>query len=144
MNAEMQFLTYAADIFKDSDFIKKEMTKKFVITDRYILSTMAYQSARGFPEEKAISFFNLFDFPKPDFIILLITTTDESMKRKINEHGKLDRHEKDKELLEIVTENYLRYSKEKYFSKNWIIINTSGKIEETKPKVIKILNSILD
>jgi len=144
LSTEMQFLTYATDILKDLDTIKQERINGYVVSDRYFISTMAYQCARGFPEEKALAFFELFNYPKPDLIILLLINVDESMRRKMNEHGKLDRHEKDRELLTKVNENYMRYSREKYFSEHWTIIDTSDSIEEVSYTLVNILDSLLE
>jgi dTMP kinase len=144
LSTETQFLTYATDIFKDTNSIKKEINEKYVIADRYVISTMAYQCARNFSEKTALDFFKILNFPKPDYIILLLTSIDESMRRKIGEHGKLDRHEKDRDLLEKVTNNYLKYAKEKYFSDKWIIINANADLEHVEKEIVGFLNSILD
>ncbi|MHA1754887.1 MAG: dTMP kinase [Candidatus Odinarchaeia archaeon] len=143
MDVETQFLTYATDIYKDVKKIREASIDKVVITDRYIFSTMAYQCSKGMSEDKAFNFFKLFNFPVPNWVILLITTSEISMKRKFNEHGKLDRHERDKKFLEKVMDRYLTYAKNNYFNSKWITINTSVSLKETKLKIKEILDRII-
>ena len=144
LDTDIQFLTYSTDILKDANNIRRDLNDKIVITDRYILSTMAYQCSKGFPVEKALSFYSLFDFPKPDYVILLLTSSEISRSRKLSENGVLDRHERDISLLESVSDNYIRFSREKYICDKWLLVDTSGEIERTRKIVEKFINLILN
>ncbi|MHA1237967.1 MAG: dTMP kinase [Candidatus Odinarchaeia archaeon] len=144
LTPEIQFLTFATDIAKDIPQIKKKLAEScFVVTDRYILSTIAYQWARGFPLEKAEKFISLFDYPKPDITILLIIPPDESLRRKIREHGKLDRHEEDILFLKEVNNKYLKLQSSNVFSSRWAVVDTSHPIEIVKEKIKDIIKSLL-
>lgn len=143
LDVEVQFLTYSTDILKDASNIRRDLEDKVVLTDRYILSTMAYQCSKGFPVEKALSFYKLFNFPIPDYVILLLTSSEISKSRKLSENKVLDRHEKDDGLLKKVSDNYIRFSREKYICDKWFLVDTSGEIENTKKTIENILNLIL-
>ncbi len=143
LNVDIQFLTYSTDILKDADNIRRDLQDKIVLTDRYILSTMAYQCSKGFPVEKALSFYKIFNFPLPDYVILLLTSSEISKSRKLSENKILDRHEKDSDLLKKVSDNYIRFSREKYICERWFLVDTSRELEATKKDMENILNLIL-
>ncbi|MEM2282373.1 MAG: dTMP kinase [Candidatus Hadarchaeales archaeon] len=77
---------------------------KIVICERYIHSSLAYQPARGVPEE-VVRELNKH-FQRPDLVILLDIPVEVAMKRMRGK--KLDRFEADREFQERVRENYLR------------------------------------
>ena len=104
---------------------------------------MAYQCSKGFPVEKALRFYDIFEYPKPDYIVLLVASSEISRKRKVSEHGKLDRHEIDGGYLDKVLDHYLLFSREKYISDKWVVIDTSGDMEETGRRIETFLNSII-
>jgi dTMP kinase len=81
---------------------------KIVVCDRYIHSSLAYQPARGVPEQ-AVRELNRH-FPKPDLAILLDVSTEVAAKRA--EGKTLDAFERDRQLQGRVRENYLRIFRE--------------------------------
>ena len=140
MSTEVQFLTFATDIIKDISRIREELQAgRSVITDRYIISTVAYQCAKGFPMEIAQRFVKLFDVPKPDITILLVISAEESARRKKSERGRLDRHEENISYLSTVNRYYRELYDQGFLSKKWVIIDSSGSKEKTKNDVQQTL-----
>lgn len=83
---------------------------KIVIMDRYYLSNVAYQSARGI-ETKRIKELNEKIAPKPDLVILLDVDPEIGIKR-IKKRGELSPFE-DIEYLKKVREKYLELADER-------------------------------
>ncbi|MFX1362214.1 MAG: dTMP kinase [Promethearchaeota archaeon] len=140
LSTEVQFLTFATDIIKDISRIREELRAgRSVVTDRYIISTVAYQCAKGFPMEIAKRFVELFEVPKPDITILLVISAEESAQRKKSESGMLDRHEENIAYLNTVNRYYRELYDQSFFSKKWVIIDSSGPKEKTKKDVQQTL-----
>ncbi|MFH0956324.1 MAG: dTMP kinase [Candidatus Aenigmatarchaeota archaeon] len=141
LSAQVQFLLYALDMVKDREKIERMLSEgKTVICDRYFTSTIAYQGIRGFPQDKAMRFAEDFGLPKPDIVFFLRITPEESMKRKMGEHGKLDRNEEDKALLSAVNASYGRMASENVFGK-WFIIDGGKPKDEVHAEVRNVLKS---
>ncbi len=82
--------------------IKPNLEKgKIVITDRYYLSSVAYQSVRGL-DPKAILAANLAFAPRPDLVILLDLSVEEGLDRIVNSRGEpLTEFERKKSLARV-------------------------------------------
>jgi len=133
------FLLFALDVLKSVPMIKKGLEEnKLVVADRYITSTIAYQCANGFSFESALNFTKSHDYPKPDAIIFIDIKPETSMKRKLKEHGKLDRHEKDLKFLKKVRNFYLKEIKENILGK-WFIVDGERSIEEVHEDIVRII-----
>lgn len=115
-----------------------------VITDRYSLSTLAYQQTQG------VSLNELLEMHKgiiiPDIIFLIDVSSDIVMKRMMKDKARKSKQmfEKDKEFIEKLRTNFLDLKKLK--GHNIIIIDGSKKPEEIfekqiKPAFDKIYNS---
>jgi len=142
LSAEMQFVLYAGDMVKDKEKIQAWLSDgKTVICDRYFLSTIVYQGIKGFPLEKALRFAEDFGIPKPDIVFLLRITPEESARRKMQENGKLDRHEADMAFLRSVNSSYEQMAKDNVFGK-WFIVDGSKSREEIVEAVLKITERI--
>ena len=142
LSAEMQFMLYAGDMVKDKERIRAWLDQgKVVISDRYFNSTIVYQGLRGFKLEKALRFAGDFGIPKPDVVILLKISPQESARRKMGENGKLDRHEEDIKFLERVNHSYQKMALDNVFGK-WFIIDGEKPKEEVHREVLNILKSI--
>ena len=143
LSAQAQFLLYALDMVKDREKIDRMLSGgKTVICDRYFPSTIAYQGIRGFPEGKALRFAEDFGLPKPDIVFLLSITPEESMRRKMGEHGKLDRNEADKPLLSAVSASYGRMAGDNVFGR-WFVIDGSRKKDEVHAEVLNVLSRVM-
>jgi dTMP kinase len=119
---------------------------KLVISDRYLLSTIAFSVGRDLDAEKleSIKKANTI-FPYPDIIFVLNIGQKEAVER-INQRSKeqnrnKDMHEKDIQFLLKVKNAYIELQKE---YKNIFIINGNGSIEEVKAEILRILERELD
>lgn len=139
LSAQAQFLLYALDMVKDKEKIEDLLSEgKIVVCDRYFTSTIAYQGIRGFSQEKAARFAQDFGLPKPDIVFFLSVTPEESMRRKMGEHGKLDRNEEDKPLLSAVSAAYERMAKDNVFGR-WFVIDGAKSREEIHAQARNVL-----
>ncbi len=140
LKPEQAFILFATDVLESIPIIKKGLEeKKIVIADRYITSTIAYQTANGFSFESALNFVKLHDFPEPNAIIFIDIKPETSMKRKRKEHGKLDRHEKNLKFLKKVREFYQKEIKENILGK-WFVINGEKDKKDVNKDILKIIN----
>ncbi len=142
LSAEMQFMLYAGDMVKDKENIRSWLDEgKIVIADRYFNSTMAYQGLRGFKLENALRFAHDFGIPKPDLVIFLRISPQESARRKLGENGKLDRHEEDIRFLDSVNHSYHKMAMDNVFG-SWFIIDGEKSKELVSKEVLNILKNI--
>jgi len=102
-----------------------------VVMDRYYLSNIAYQSARGIKAD-TIREINEKIAPKPDLTILLDVEPKVAMER-IRGRGRITPFE-DESYLEKVREAFLKNA-----DSSTIVINASLPLEEVKREVRKIL-----
>jgi len=142
LRPEQAFILFASDVLESIPIIKKGLDeKKVVVADRYITSTIAYQCANNFSFDSALNFVKLHEFPEADAIIFLDIKPETSMKRKKNEHGKLDRHEKNLKFLKKVRDFYQKEIKENILGK-WFVINGERDIKEVHEDILRIINSL--
>jgi len=114
-----------------------------VISDRYFTSTLAYQCTKGYSLENGLELAKLLDLPIPDLVIFLDIPAETSMKRKLKEKNKLDRHEEDKIYLENVRETFKKLIKDKVFAKEWAVVDADRSIEEVFADVKTIVEKHL-
>ena len=91
----------------------------------------------------AISFVKSHEYPKADAIIFIDIRPETSMKRKMKEHGRLDKHEKDLGFLKKVKNFYLKEIKETILGK-WFIIDGERSIEEVHEDIVKIISKMIE
>jgi dTMP kinase len=145
IDAKAQFLTFAADIYKDQERIAKALAQgTSIITDRYVTSTIAYQCSKGMPLNAALAIVDALGFIAPDLIVLLDVPADVSMQRKQGEKGALDRHESDRRLLEAVRGAYMQLANEKRVSKNWLVVDGRRSREEIGKEVAAHVEKMLE
>ncbi|MEM5878348.1 MAG: dTMP kinase [Candidatus Aenigmatarchaeota archaeon] len=83
LNTEAVFLLCASDVISSKHIIQSALNSDInIISERYITSTIAYQSANGFNFENAMKITKLIGFPKADKIIYLDISPELSVKRK--------------------------------------------------------------
>ena len=142
MKTDSVFLLVASDVIMNKPKIENAMKEeKIIIAERYITATIAFQSANGFPYEKAKKLVELIDYPKPNLIIFIDVKPEAGMERKLGQVGKLDRHEKDLEFLKRVREFYMREIKENVLGK-WVVIDGGKSKKEVHEDILKVINSL--
>lgn len=145
IDAKSQFLTFAADIYKDQERISKALAQgTSIITDRYITSTIAYQCSKNMQLSAALAITDALGFIAPDLIVLLDVPVETSMQRKQGEKGALDRHESDRQLLEAVRGAYLQLASGKRVSKNWLVVDGRRSREEIGTEVAAHVEKMLE
>ncbi|WP_064496455.1 dTMP kinase [Methanocaldococcus jannaschii] len=125
-------LLFAADRIEHTKLIKEELKKRDVVCDRYLYSSIAYQSVAGVDENfiKSINRYAL----KPDIVFLLIVDIETALKRVKTK----DIFEK-KDFLKKVQDKYLELAEEY----NFIVIDTTKKsVEEVHNEIIGYLKNI--
>lgn len=121
------FFLYAIDQVKDELRIKEALNEgKVVIMDRYLYSTVAYQSAGGLDYSYAKAMEELIALPKPDVVFYLDISVNESMERKRRQKGTLDIHESAIDYLQKVRQNYDMLCNEQFYGK-WIKADGTNK-----------------
>jgi dTMP kinase len=138
-NVEAQTLLYFADFIKDKEYLENNLKDgKIILSDRYFTSTMVYQRIKGMPMSKLDILSQTFGLIKPDKVIYLKISPDTSFERK-SLQKELDRHEGDKEFLNILFDNFEKTAKEY----NWEVVDGEKPIEEVTKDIINILNKII-
>lgn len=130
------FLLFLSDIANEQEKIREAQEEgKLVILDRYVFSTIAYE-LDGVPYENAKKVIEAMDFIKPDKVILLDISPEESQKRKKAQKS-LDRYESDIEYLGKVRNNFLRLFEEKFLCDDWVTVDASKSVEEVHKEIMK-------
>ena len=142
------FLYFADRAEHFNKIIKKNINKvDFIISDRSLFSTLAYQGfARGFDFD-LLKMLNDIATDKiyPDFVLLFDCPVEVGLKRAIfrEKNKKIDEARFEKESIEFhkkVREGYLNLANE---YNNWFIIDASQSIDIIKTEVIKIFKKII-
>ncbi len=133
------FLLFLSDIANEQMKVKEATDSgKLVILDRYVFSTIAYESTDfHYPQAKKIV--EGMGFLKPDRVILLDITPEVSQERK-SKQKELDRYEADREFLRIVRGNYLRLDEERFLCNDWKNIDASKSVESVHKEIMKALS----
>lgn len=144
LNIDEQFFAYFIDILKDQNEISISLEKgKIVITDRYFSSTIAFQCAKGFSYQKALSIIEVMNVIEPDLTFFIQIPSQLALKRKYEQKKSLDRHEKDVKLLENVDNMYEKMLNEGILSKGWIKIDGSQNLKKVEEDILNILEKFL-
>ncbi len=106
-----------------------------VICDRYIHSSIAYQTAMGLNKEWVINLNKCF--PKPNLTIYLDAPVKTAINRVNNRNKSKDKYEM-KEVLKKVRDEYLLLK-----SKRFIIINGDKSIKEVHEDIKGVLNDFM-
>ena len=138
-NVEAQTLLYFADFIKDKEYLENNLKDgKIILSDRYFTSTIVYQRIKGMPMSKLDILSQTFGLIKPDKVIYLKISPDTSFERK-SLQKELDRHEGDKNFLNILFDNFEKTAKEY----NWEVVDGEKPIEEVTKDIINILSKII-
>jgi len=135
-----QALIHLADRAKDAGRIKNWLEEgRYVVTERYATSTMAYQGFMGFPKENSLRIAEMAGIPRPDIIIYLKVCAKTSVSRKRKEKSMLDRNEENESLMGDVGGHYEKLAAENFFGK-WVVVDGEQTIEKVFDEVKKILD----
>jgi dTMP kinase len=145
LNINEQFFAYLIDILKDQDKICKLLEDgKIVLTDRYFSSTIAFQCAKGFSYNKALSIISTMNVIEPDLTIFVQIPLQLALQRKFEQKKSLDRHEKDIELLENVDNIYEKMLNQEILSKKWIKIDGSQGLKIVEENIQNTFKKIFE
>jgi dTMP kinase len=138
LSAKSIFLLFLSDIANEQGKVKEALDAgKLVILDRYVFSTISYELAEmHFPQAKKIV--EGLNFLKPDMVVLLDITPEESQERK-RKQKQLDRYEENREYLAKVRDNYLRLHEERFLTPNWHKVDASKSIADVHAQIMREL-----
>jgi dTMP kinase len=137
LSEDEAFFEYIQDIASEQKIIEKELENAFVICDRYVISTLAYQSLQA-PLDKRIQQAQAFKIRPPDLIFWLDIEPKAALERKLK--NKLaDRFESDLAKLNKIRQNYSNLYQVRYMTKNWIKLDAL----EEKKKIFSAIKSTI-
>ena len=143
LNTEAVFLLCASDVIMNKEKIAEGIKEgKVILFERYITSTLAYQTANGFDFKKGVKIIKLLGFPKADLIVYLDIPVDVSLERKLKEKAFLDRHESDKSFLERVKNVYEMEMAMNFLGK-WVKVDATKDIETVHSEILRIIKNKL-
>lgn len=131
------FEEYLKDIMAGQDEIKGQLAAGWAVSDRYCISTAAYQGTGGMLE-KRMEQIEMAGMKKADIALWLDISADEAMRRK-GRQKILDKHEADFEFLKQVGLNYQKLFLASFMAKKWVRIDASKSEEEVFGQVKKAL-----
>lgn len=130
-------LLFAADRMEHVPIINRMLKNKHVVCDRYLYSSMVYQSIQGVELDFIVNI-NKFAI-RPDVLIFLDVDIEESINRMKNRDREIFEN---REMLEHAIKKYYEIIKNKVFEPKYgyIIIDTSKKtIEDVHNEIIENL-----
>lgn len=132
------FLLFLSDIMNEQEQVAEALdSHEFVILDRYVFSTIAYEK-QGIEFEQGEKIIDTLGFMKPDNVILLDIPAEVSQDRK-QKQKQLDRYEEDISYLRIVRENFLRLKKERFLTPNWHKVDSTRDVQDIHNDILDIL-----
>ncbi len=131
-------LLFAADRLQHVMGVIKPALKtgKLVLSERYVYSSFAYQSARGARMSWLASINK--HVPKPDLAVLIDVPVETSLAR-MKPTRKLDKFERDLQLQHRVRRNYLRIAKRERLK----VVNGARPIDEVQADLRKLVSVVL-
>lgn len=114
-----------------------------VILNRYLHSTIAYQSVQGFDADRIVSYARKVNIPEPDLVFVIDISPEESFGRVKKDGNLPDNFEKDTEFLKKVREKYREIVSNKIFGKNFILISGERSKEEVQNEIRAHVENLL-
>jgi dTMP kinase len=131
------FMLFLSDIKNDQKNIADALKKnKYVLLDRYIFSTIAYE-LDAFSYDEAKELVRSAGLLKPDMVILLDIDEKTSQARK-SKQKQLDRYEENANYLKKVRGTFLRLFEERFLTPTWHRIDARKDIASVQADVIKL------
>tara|TARA_B100002051_G_scaffold171424_1_gene162039 strand:+ start:503 stop:1111 length:609 start_codon:yes stop_codon:yes gene_type:complete len=141
-NKITDFFLIMASRSENIETIKKNYKKKIIIIDRFIYSTIAYQSIGMGINFKIVNTLNKFLLGniKPSFIFLH-TTNMKNLKKRLNKRINKNRYDKFNEsFYKKIQKGFLNILKKK---NNVMVIDTSNSISSNKQQIINQISKII-
>lgn len=145
MDEYTRALLYAASRYEHQLQIKKWLDEgAIVICDRYIYSSLAYQSSLGVPQEEILSINRYKDIVRPDIVFYLRISMDTYTLRK-----RQRALERNLDVLELRSEEFFSNAMKNFITSNEYIdeyyteIDANGSIQEVRNNIEKEINNIL-
>lgn len=140
LNPASQFLAFLADIAKDQEEIEKLLDKGYyVLVDRYVFSTIAYQKI---PLDRACKIVEDLHFLKPSHVFLFDISPDIAIKRMEGKRRYM-RFERDREHLTIARIRFRTIADQCFFTSKWKTIDTARDQEEVAKEIKVYLDGVL-
>jgi len=143
LSARAAFHTFLADILNDQDALVGAKNE-YIIVDRYVLSTIAYEINGGYDYETRKRIVELSGVIRPDAVVFLDTPIDVCIKRinhRTKSGGTKERYDA-KQYLDIVHNNFVKLYDDKFLTPNWIRVSTDGNKSENVDAILKSLESL--
>ncbi len=126
----LQFLFIADRADHVHSLIRRAMAaNKVIISDRYMFSTIAYGASAGIDGNWLAALNSRF--PKPDIVIFIDVSIDESITRLEKRKGQKERFDK-RETIAKLREEYLKLAGQY----NFVIVDGNGSIEEVAKSIL--------
>jgi dTMP kinase len=133
------FLLFLADIANEQE--KLADAPGTCIIDRYVFSTIAYDSAFQYGQAKDLV--QDFGFVRPDLVVLFDlppeTAHGRKMKQKEKEGVSPDRYDVDVEYLAQVRERFLLLAKDSFLCPDWAVLDATRPPGELHKEILKLL-----
>lgn len=133
------FHLFLEDIAQEQEKLSK--TEGMRIIDRYVLSTIAYDSHYSLEDAKKIV--SASGFIEPDIVFLLDLPPEVAQARKVKqkqlEAVEPDRYDLDTERLSLVRERFLKLKEDSFLCKKWVVLNATKSIEELHSEILQII-----
>ncbi len=119
INVEELALLYMVDMVKDKEEVIRKLDEgKVIVVDRYIYSTIAYQSAGGMSYVRLTEMEKMLEMPVPSVVFYLDIPVKISLERK-SKLGRSDRFETAGAYLDRVSEAYKMLFDGAFFAGRW-------------------------
>jgi dTMP kinase len=135
---EVEVALFAADRMQHLSRVIQPSLKagKIVLNERYVYSSLAYQSARGVPPELVRKANELA--PPPDLAILVDVPAEVALSR-IKKTRRLDEFERDLRLQRRVRQNYLKLVR----SEELKLVNGTRSVREVQLDIRELVSTLL-
>jgi dTMP kinase len=135
-DVQVGHMLYAINRWEKRGYIETQIKNgKYLVTDRYYQSNLAYGLANGLNLDWLLNLER--GLPEPDLVIVIDVSPDLSFKRKSR---KRDLYERDLTFLKKVREVYIELSR-KF---KWITINGEAEIDKVKNNIWRIVEEYLN
>ncbi len=130
------FHLFLADIAEEQE--KLSSTSGLRIIDRYVLSTIAYDSHYSYEDAKRIV--SASGFIEPDIVFLLDlppeVAQERKMKQKQSEDVEPDRYDLDIKRLTSVRERFLKLKEDSFLCSKWVLLDATKPVEELHGEIM--------